>query len=401
MARLVRRALVAVVVAVLPVVPGEAGGVQDVPISAPAYLSMFDDAAFRGVRRPPSEVLDYFGEITGDDELDARIRRAAEQRGYRRQPVVTTELVWVDGRRLQAPVAEAWLELKAAARADGVALELRSAYRDLDGQQALFLRRLGGQTSDAAIDTTLRFAAPPGYSRHQTGFVLDVAQAGVEQGGFVNTAAYAWLSATDFAAPRAHGFVPSYPRDGERMGPDPEPWELAWVGAGRIACATGATDPTGFCDAATSERIDDIAWLVDLGVTVGCRPGRFCPDDPITRGEAASLLWRLHGAPVPAGDSPFVDVFAGDVFASAVAWLWQLGVVHGTSPTTFSPDGLLSPDEAFALVVRLVTLDDRPAPVGIRGSVPDPSGDPGVVGELGVQVSRAEFASVLRAAVAV
>jgi zinc D-Ala-D-Ala carboxypeptidase len=398
MARVVGVALLAVVAA-LGVVPRDAGGVQDGPISAPAYLAMFDEAAFRGVRRPPSEVLDLFGGITGDDELDARIRDAAEARGYRRQPVVTAELVWVDGRRLQAPVAEAWLEMKSAARADGVALELRSAYRDLDGQQSLFRRRLGAQTSDAAIDTALRFAAPPGYSRHQTGFVLDVSQAGVEQGGFVNTAAYAWLAADDFAAPRAHGFVPSYPGDGERMGPDPEPWEFAWVGAGRIACATGVTHSSGFCDAGTSDRVDDIVWLVDLGVTVGCRPGRFCPDDPITRGEAASMMWRLHGAPTPTGVSPFADVFTDDVFAPAVAWLWDIGLVHGTSPTTFSPDEILGPDEAFALMVRLTALDDRPPPVGIRGSVPGPPGDPGVVGELGVQVSRAEFASVLRAAV--
>ena len=377
-------------------------GAQDGPVfvAPETYLSMFDNADLRGIVRPDDAVYDLFVEITGNSEVDQRVRDAAEARGYTRRPVVTVDLVPVDGRRLRAPAAEAWTAMKAAARLDGISLVLTSAYRDLDDQRALFAQRLGGRTSDAEIEQTLRTSAPPGYSKHHGGYAIDVGQTGGGEAGFANTAAYRWLSEFDFARAKRFGFIPSYPAGGERMGPDPEAWEFVWVGAGRIACATGTDPGAGFCDTGSEPRLDDIAWMADLGVTVGCAPLRFCPDDPITRGEAASLLWRLYGAPIPDAASPFVDIYALDHFRPAVDWLWSVGVVTGTSPRTFSPDDFLAPGEALALVVRLAALDERPTVVGVLRAGPDLVAAPLEVGDLGAEISRAEFASVLRAAAA-
>ena len=389
-----RRFLLAFVV-VLLLAPPVAAQDEVPPIDAATYLSLFDDATLRGVERPADEVYDLFIDIAGDADTDQRIREAAEARGYRRQPVAAIPLVPVDGRELQAPAAEAWLAMKAQARAEGVSLILTSAFRDLNDQAQLFRGRLAGRLSDSGIDSALQFSAPPGYSRHHSGFAIDVGQGGESRSGFIDTRAYAWLSANDFAAAKTFGFIPSYPEDGILMGPDPEPWELVWVGTGRIACALGADFPTGFCDVGPGERADDVAWLVDLGVTVGCAPDRYCPDDAIRRGEAASMLWRLHGAPATDLSTPFVDVYPEDHFAEAVAWLRSVDVVQGTSTNTFSPNDLLTPDQAFALVVRLDALGLKPA--GLGGPVADFAAETVVLGDLGAQVSRGEFASVLRA----
>ena len=364
------------------------------------YLTMFDEADLRGVVQPDAEVYDRLVAITGDAALDQRIRVLAEIRGYIRRPLSSVGLVPVDGRLLQAPAAEAWTAMKAAARADGISLVLTSAHRDLDAQGAIFRARLGGRTTDAAIELTLRTSAPPGYSKHHGGYAIDVGQAGTGEAGFAATAAYRWLAELDFARAKRFGFIPSYPLDGERMGPGPEAWEFVWVGPGRIACATGAEPLAGFCDIATDARVDDIVWLADLGVTVGCAPQRFCPDDPVTRGEAASMLWRLHGAPAPVAAAPFVDVYPADHFRPAVDWLWSLGVVGGTSATTFSPDAFLDPVDALVLAVRLAAADDRPPAAGILGTLPDEGTVPPDPGAPGSQVSRAEFASTLRAVVA-
>lgn len=387
----------ALVVGLLATSPAAA---QDAPslVDAATYLAIFDDANLRGAEQPPDEVYDLFIEITGDAALDQRIRDAAEERGYVRRPVANTGLVAVDGRELQAPAAEAWTAMKAAARADGISLTITSAYRDLADQQSLFRRRLGGGTSASAIDAALRTSAPPGYSKHHSGYAVDIGQIGRSGAGFINTTAYAWLSEFDFARAKLFGFIPSYPVGGESMGPNPEAWEFVWVGGGRIACATDAATVAGFCDVGGDERLDDIAWLTDLGVTVGCAPERFCPDDPITRGEAASLLWRLHGAPLTTAAAPFVDVFAGDHFRPAVDWLWASGVVTGTSATTFSPEDALRPGEALALVLRLDQLTDRPPAGGLSGAAAGATAEDVVVGDLGSHISRAEFASVLRAA---
>lgn len=392
----VRRSFLGALIAVLLAVTPAAADDPVAALEATTYLGMWDRAHLRGVEQPPDEVYDLFVTITGNADLDARIREMAEARGYVRQPLASTDLVAVDGRLLQAPAAEAWEALQADARADGIGLVLTSAFRDLDDQQALFRDRIGGRTSDAAIGAALRFSAPPGYSKHHTGFAIDVGEAGTARGGFVNTRAHAWLAADDFARAKAHGFIPSYPHDGSRMGPDPEPWEFVWVGTGRIACVLGAEFPSGFCDVGPGPRADDITWLRDLGVTVGCAPGRFCSDDPVLRGEAASMLWRLHGAPEPATRAPFVDVFASDHFAGAVDWLWSEGLTTGTTPTTFSPDELLTPADAFALMVRLDAVDP-PDPVGLTGPVVDVAVDAVEVGDVGAQLSRAEFASLLRA----
>lgn len=391
-----RRALCAILsIALLTAAPASAQG-ELTGIDAATYLTLFDDADLRGVERPADEVYDLFVNVTGQADLDLRVRESAEARGYVRRPLAVVDLVQVDGLELQAPAAEAWTAMKAAARADGISLRMTSAHRDLAEQQSLFRSRLGGGRSDAAIEQALRTSAPPGYSKHHSGYAVDIGQAGGSEAGFVNTAAYRWLSEADFARAKFFGFVPSYPVTGELMGPDPEAWEFVWVGSGRIACATG-NELLGFCDVDGHPRLDDIRWMVDLGVTVGCAPGRFCVDDPVSRGEVASFLWRLHGAPSSIGRAPFVDVFDTDHFAPAVDWLWANGLVTGTSGTTFSPDQTLSPDEALVLALRFRSFRARPDPRGLTEQNSAGARAPVVVGDLGAFVSRAEFASVLRA----
>jgi D-alanyl-D-alanine carboxypeptidase len=393
------RAVLSVTAVAVALVAAPAAAQDEAAFVAPdTYLGLFDDADLRGIVQPDDEIYDLLVEITGRADLDARIRAAAEARGYVRRPVASVELVTVDGREIQGAAAEAWIAMKSAARADGISLVMTSAHRDLDDQATLFRRRLGGGTSDAAIDRALRTSAPPGYSKHHSGYAVDIGEAGAS-GGFVNTRAYRWLSDFDFARAKSFGFVPSYPKGGDNMGPDPEAWEFVWVGAGRIACASDAVTG-GFCDLGVHPRADDVTWLADRGVTVGCAPGRFCPDDPITRGEAASLLWRLHGAPPAGSSSPFVDVYASDHFRPAVDWLWSVGVVTGTSFDTFSPDDFLRPDEGLALVLRLASVDDRPDPAGMLAAAPAGVMASPVLGDLGGHIDRAEFASLLRAVAA-
>jgi hypothetical protein len=55
--------------------------------------------------------------------------------------------------------------------------------------------------------------------------------------------------------------------------------------------------PGGFTDTTTSEFAADIAALAAAGVTRGCNPpanDRFCPNDPVTRGQMAGFLHRVY-----------------------------------------------------------------------------------------------------------
>lgn len=167
--------------------------------------------------------------ITGSPEVDARIRLLAEARGYQPRLPAIGPLSVVDGQLLQPEAAAAWEQLKAAAGAEGHHLRLVAGFRDIDTQRSLFLRRLGGR-SDAAVEATLRWSAPPGYSKHHTGYAIDITERGSRAGRFASSAAYAWMAGNDYFNAKRFGFLPSYPPDIVLAGPEPEAWEWLYVG---------------------------------------------------------------------------------------------------------------------------------------------------------------------------
>ena len=180
-------------------------------------------------------------EITGSNDVDARIRAVAEARGYERRPVADGALEWVDCHLLRPGAAAAWRRLADAAAAAGYPIGIVSGFRDLASQRSLFLRRLSG-TSEAAIDLCLRWTAPPGYSKHHTGLAVDITAIGSGAGSFGSSGAYAWLTADGYRNALRFGFIPSYPPDATSVGPNPEPWE--WVYVGTDAITAGFPDPS-------------------------------------------------------------------------------------------------------------------------------------------------------------
>jgi len=126
--------------------------------------------------------------------------------------------------RLTPRAAKAWQAMRDAAERDGIQLLVVSAFRSLDYQRALILRKLENGKS---ITDILKINAAPGYSEHHTGRALDITAPDcppLEQ-GFESTRAFAWL--TQHAA--RHGFRLSYPRDNPH-GITYEPWHWAHVG---------------------------------------------------------------------------------------------------------------------------------------------------------------------------
>lgn len=126
--------------------------------------------------------------------------------------------------RLAPAAAAAWAAMRDAAAADGVVLEVVSAFRSVDYQRGLIERKLAAGLD---IDTILQVSAAPGYSEHHTGRALDLGTPGspVLEEVFETTAAFAWL--TQHAG--RYGFQLSFPR-GNPHGILYEPWHWAYVG---------------------------------------------------------------------------------------------------------------------------------------------------------------------------
>jgi D-alanyl-D-alanine carboxypeptidase len=126
--------------------------------------------------------------------------------------------------RLAPKAARAWRFMRDSASAEGVELQVVSAYRSVDYQQGILKRKL---EKGQAIEDILRISAAPGYSEHHTGCAVDITTPGypVLEEEFEGSEAYSWLteSAGDF------GFRMSFPR-GNPHSVAYEPWHWAWRG---------------------------------------------------------------------------------------------------------------------------------------------------------------------------
>jgi D-alanyl-D-alanine carboxypeptidase len=72
---------------------------------------------------------------------------------------------------LTPSTAKAWKLLKQAAQAEGVELQIVSAFRSI-AYQATIIRRKLEQGQDLA--SILKLLAPPGYSEHHSGCAIDI-----------------------------------------------------------------------------------------------------------------------------------------------------------------------------------------------------------------------------------
>lgn len=182
--------------------------------------------------------------ITNSLEADARIRSLAIERGYRARSVAAPPLVVVTGGQLQERAATAWEELVESARKDGHRLTLTAGFRTIEDQQALFLTALRARgatdasiaagNSDAAVVAVLKGTSIPGYTRHHSGYTVDIGCASDPGLPFGSTECYQWLSRNNYEKAKLEGWIPSYPAGAPNQGPDPEPWEYSWVGTDAV-----------------------------------------------------------------------------------------------------------------------------------------------------------------------
>lgn len=179
-------------------------------------------------------------QITGNEAADERIRSIAESRGYRLRSLARGGLAEIDqGLRIQPLAAAPLKALLDQAAAAGLSMHVTAAYRSVDEQRELFISRLEGVElwriaegqADDLIVGVLGQVAPPGYSRHHSGFTVDLQCGSLGLYSFEDSDCYAWMASDNFLLLKQLGWVPSYPKGADLQGPEPEPWEYIWVGS--------------------------------------------------------------------------------------------------------------------------------------------------------------------------
>ena len=79
-----------------------------------------------------------------------------------------------------------------------------------------------------------------------------------------------------------------------------------------------------------------VRWALSQGITTGTADGRFSPNAPCTRAQAVTFLFRASKASAD-GAPAFGDVAADAYYAEAVKWATDNGITTGTTSSTFSP----------------------------------------------------------------
>ena len=107
-----------------------------------------------------------------------------------------------------------------------------------------------------------------------------------------------------------------------------------------------------------------VKWAQKKGITGGIGDGLFGPNQPCTRAQIVTFLWRAAGSPEPEGTAAgMTDVAAGSYYEKAVAWAIENGITTGTADGLFAPDATCTRAQSMTFLFRAskASADGAPA----------------------------------------
>lgn len=137
--------------------------------------------------------------------------------------------------------------------------------------------------------------------------------------------------------------------------------------AGRIT--TTASPQPGFSDVPSNNpfytEISNIAFRL---ITVGCGGGNYCPNDNVTRAQMAAFIMRSLGEfdPPPPASQRFLDVAPSNPFYAFIDRLAELGITVGCGGGNYCPNDFVSRGQMAAFIMRGVGMFSPPAPATQR-----------------------------------
>lgn len=107
-----------------------------------------------------------------------------------------------------------------------------------------------------------------------------------------------------------------------------------------------------------------VKWAQKKGITGGIGDGLFGPNQPCTRAQIVTFLWRAAGSPEPKGTAAgMTDVAAGSYYEKAVAWAIENGITTGTADGRFALDATCTRAQGMTFLFRAskASADGAPA----------------------------------------
>ncbi len=122
-----------------------------------------------------------------------------------------------------------------------------------------------------------------------------------------------------------------------------------------------------------------VLWASQQGIINGYGNSLFGTNDPVTREQIVTILWRMAGSPAVETGERFADQDAISDFAvTAVAWAKQNGVVNGKDGNRFDPKGNATRAEVAVILANRAKADqDTAAPSPSPSTRPSGGGSSG------------------------
>ena len=100
-----------------------------------------------------------------------------------------------------------------------------------------------------------------------------------------------------------------------------------------------------------------VRWAQEKGITGGIGNGLFGPNQPCTRGQIVTFLWRAAGSPVVNYAMNMTDVAEDAYYGEAVRWALSEGITTGTGESSFSPDATCTRAQAVTFLARALNAN--------------------------------------------
>ena len=117
--------------------------------------------------------------------------------------------------------------------------------------------------------------------------------------------------------------------------------------------AFAAVEDTGFSDvAADAWYADAVEYVRDNGLMSGTSATTFAPEGTMTRAMLATTLYRAAGSPAVSGSDSFTDTADGAWYADAVLWASQRGVISGYGNNLFGTNDPVTREQIATILWR-------------------------------------------------
>lgn len=129
-----------------------------------------------------------------------------------------------------------------------------------------------------------------------------------------------------------------------------------------LTVPAGAVEYDGFSDVDSSASYAEaVRWAADRGYISGYPDGRFGVNDPVTRAQTAAIFYRAAGSPNVSGTTSFSDVQAAAYYRDAAIWTESSGLISGYPDGRFGVNDPVTRQQLVTILWRWAGSPDASA----------------------------------------